>query len=1126
MFLSFIILVTLIISVNAAETPTFNFTLQNEPVSSGDRTKAVIIDAGADVTASTINIADFTVSAHNTYIQNGRVNVYFDGNRPIRNAYVAQDNKLGAASKSTGRYIILELDWDVGTGANGENDGAKTCTPSYALALNYSIQLVGSFSYTSAQIVDSANFTQAGIVDPIIEKFQSGTYQGIPYRVYFNDAVSGPLPLVLYFHGGGQGNDNDCHVKFMNGATTWAYPTNQAKYPCHIVAPVDVTTKPKMDSMVSLITQWIAEGKVDPDRIYVTGYSMGGSSTWDFIRYYPNLAAAAVPICVGGLKSVAEAQSLSKLPIWDFVCKEDFSYSGYIASSKTYAPYLKNYKLSILEENYCQSQNYGNGYCWPGHAEWEPAYSGDYVETTGRGKVIDWLFAQKKQSSPTLTFDLIQKSFPYDERNIGVIVDAGKDVDPASISAAAFSVRAHNTYMSGTTERVGYDGTRQIAKVYVNNNPEITSTPSNSGRYIVIELQHACTTTTDSTVTDATYGGGTIAFKQQYTVTQNSDIKYTDLTTVSPGAVAYRQALIKSEIIDQFVYGTWGTTKYRLFSPADKSKKQPLLIMFHGGGQGGDNEVHLRFHNPGPVWAYPENQAKYPCYVLCPSASSWTTKSLQDTKAYADRMIATGKVDPNRVYVTGYSMGGGAVWNFVRAFPDFPAAIGPLTPASGLTSVAEANAVVYLPTWSFISQGDPYCWTTTMNNHNNYGLKYLKDYRLTILPESSLIVDGVKYVWNPHACWLPTYNGQYDENLNDPNNGTLQDWLFSKSKIISVPVVAVETMAGIRPTMPGTVTVVCRHSSTGAVTEARSVAWNNIDPQNYAQTGPGAFTVEGTVEGCVEKAVANVTVYRAPLLNSLSNYIIDAGKLLSLTLSATDPNGDNLFYSATNLPAGAKLDPVTGKFSWTPELSQAGTYTVQFMVSNTHQLTDSKTATIVVNHINHQPVLAAIPNYSVTAGESLTFNVSANDLDGDSLSYSAANLPDGASFNPAIATFSWISVVSGSYTVKFTVSDGLLTDSKTMTITAYPGSNRPPVMSAIPSYIVKAGKLVSFTVKATDPDNDPLIYAVSNLPAGANFNSATQKFSWTPAAAGTYTVQFTVRDGELSDSKTAIIIVQ
>jgi len=93
---------------------------------------------------------------------------------------------------------------------------------------------------------------------------------------------------------------------------------------------------------------------------------------------------------------------------------------------------------------------------------------------------------------------------------------------------------------------------------------------------------------------------------------------------------------------------------------------------------------------------------------------------------------------------------------------------------------------------------------------------------------------------------------------------------------------------------------------------------------------------------------------------------------------------------------------------------------------------------------NQSPVLNAIGNPSIYAGNTLSFQIGATDPDAnDSLTYSASNLPSGATFDPATRTFRWTPSTSqiGTYPVTFTVSDALgATDSETITITV---SSRP-----------------------------------------------------------------------------------
>src|SRR5262249_570659 len=68
------------------------------------------------------------------------------------------------------------------------------------------------------------------------------------------------------------------------------------------------------------------------------------------------------------------------------------------------------------------------------------------------------------------------------------------------------------------------------------------------------------------------------------------------------------------------------------------------------------------------------------------------------------------------------------------------------------------------------------------------------------------------------------------------------------------------------------------------------------------------------------------TVNQQPVLSQISNKSVDEGQALTFTVSATDPDGDALTYSASNLPAGATFDPDTRTFSWTPTYDQAGSY--------------------------------------------------------------------------------------------------------------------------------------------------------------------------------------------------------
>ncbi len=120
---------------------------------------------------------------------------------------------------------------------------------------------------------------------------------------------------------------------------------------------------------------------------------------------------------------------------------------------------------------------------------------------------------------------------------------------------------------------------------------------------------------------------------------------------------------------------------------------------------------------------------------------------------------------------------------------------------------------------------------------------------------------------------------------------------------------------------------------------------------------------------------------------------------------------------------------------------------------------------------NLPPVLAPIGNKTANEGQPLSFQVSATDADGDALTYSASNLPSGASFSPATRTFSWTPgfTQAGVYPgVHFEVSDGVATDAEDVQITVSEGTLGPKqvALKAKPKKVEK-GKKVKIRARAS-----------------------------------------------------------
>ena len=90
-----------------------------------------------------------------------------------------------------------------------------------------------------------------------------------------------------------------------------------------------------------------------------------------------------------------------------------------------------------------------------------------------------------------------------------------------------------------------------------------------------------------------------------------------------------------------------------------------------------------------------------------------------------------------------------------------------------------------------------------------------------------------------------------------------------------------------------------------------------------------------------------VNINQAPLLSNIGTQSANVGELLEFTVSAVDPDDDQLTYSAPNLPDGASFNAENTTFSWTPRYDQAGIYVVRFEVTD-GELSDFEDVTITV----------------------------------------------------------------------------------------------------------------------------------------------------------------------------------
>lgn len=152
--------------------------------------------------------------------------------------------------------------------------------------------------------------------------------QALEYLQYLPAATSpdGRLPLILFLHGAGE-RGRDLEVLKRHGIPLLI--ESRPDFPFAVVSPQCPPARYWTDlvpACVALLAQLTAALPVDPDRVYVTGMSMGGYGTWHLAAAIPERLAAVAPVCGGGLRSRGFPErvcELGRLPVWAFHGAQD-----------------------------------------------------------------------------------------------------------------------------------------------------------------------------------------------------------------------------------------------------------------------------------------------------------------------------------------------------------------------------------------------------------------------------------------------------------------------------------------------------------------------------------------------------------------------------------------------------------------------------------------------------------------------------------------------------------------------------------------------------------------------------------------------------------------------------------
>ena len=204
-------------------------------------------------------------------------------------------------------------------------------------------------------------------------------------------------PLVLFLHGAGErGTDNE--KQLTHGAQMWLNPLNREQYPAFVLIPQcppddywayterptsfrpeDMPANPPLSPIFSTLKEmldfWLDKPEVDRNRIYIIGLSMGAMGTYDLTIRYPEIFAAAVPVCgTVNPDRFSHKQKQLKYRIFHGDADDVVTVEGSRAVYRT----LKKLGIEVYYTEF------------PGcaHASWHPAFN--------QPDFMDWLFRQHK----------------------------------------------------------------------------------------------------------------------------------------------------------------------------------------------------------------------------------------------------------------------------------------------------------------------------------------------------------------------------------------------------------------------------------------------------------------------------------------------------------------------------------------------------------------------------------------------------------------------------------------------------------------------------------------------------------------------------------------------------------
>lgn len=202
-------------------------------------------------------------------------------------------------------------------------------------------------------------------------------------------------------------------------------------------------------------------------------------------------------------------------------------------------------------------------------------------------------------------------------------------------------------------------------------------------------------------------------------------------------------------ILDQMNYLLYLPEDYA----SDSTRTWPMMVFLHGVGESGKDLEKIKMHGPPKMI---EEGYKFPFVVVSPQAQErgWRPEFVQKLVLEIQDKY---KVDKDRTYLTGLSMGGFGTWYTAQMYPELFAAI---LPICGGGDSQNTWSLENMPIWCFHGAKD----------------------KIVPISSSQIMIDSLKKYQNPNIKFTIYPDAEHDSWTDTYNNRAIYDWLLSHKR--------------------------------------------------------------------------------------------------------------------------------------------------------------------------------------------------------------------------------------------------------------------------------------------------------------------------------------------------------